>query len=181
MNAPKKIAMLNGSFDPVTSGHVHLIRRAARLFDTVYVAVMSNGKKDSVGGGMFTYAERLTLLESVCRDLAEEGIGNLIPALCDGLASDFAAAHGVQYIVRGARNGSDFDYESSLAGIMKRFDANLDTILLPTEPEFACISSTYVRELLRYHCPIGDAMPPHAAELAQELYRRKTESHENGC
>lgn len=172
----KKIAMLSGSFDPVTSGHVNLMRRAARIFDVVYVAVMVNGKKSSSGGGMFTDSERLRLLEEVCRELAEENIDNLIPALCDGLASDFAAAHGVRYIVRGARNASDFDYETSLAGIMKRFDPELETVVLPTEPSLSCISSTYVRELLRYCCPIGDAMPKSAAALAESFYQEKMRS-----
>ena len=164
--AEKRIAMLTGSFDPVTSGHADLIRRAAAMFDTVYVAVMSNGEKDSAGHGTFTYAQRLEILEAACRDLAEEGVTNVIPEICEGLSSTYAAARGVRYIVRGARCAADFDYEYSLANIMKRFNEDLETVILPAAPTLSCVSATYVRELLKYGCPIGDAMPKSAAETA---------------
>ena len=170
MGDAKRIAMITGSFDPVTSGHVDLIRRAAKLFDFVYVAVMSNGEKDSSGGGMFTYGERLALAEAACADLLKEGITNVKAELCEGLSSAYAAERGITYIVRGVRSASDFDYEYSLAAIMKRFDADLETVMLPSEPSIACVSSTYVRELLKYHHPIGDAMPDSAAKLAEKLY-----------
>ena len=165
MSAPR-IAMLTGSFDPVTAGHVDLIRRAARMFDRVYVAVMQNGEKDSAGGGMFTYGQRLEILSAACDSLRAQGIDNVIPELCVGLSSEYAAQRGITFIVRGVRNASDFDYEYGLAGIMKRFDERLETVFLPADPALSCISSTYVRELLKYRCPIGDAMPEAAARLA---------------
>ena len=169
----KRIAMITGSFDPVTSGHTDLIRRAAKLFDFVYVALMSNGEKDSSGGGMFTYEERLSMLEAACADLAREGITNVKAELCVGLSSAYAAERGIAYIVRGVRCASDFDYEYSLAAIMKRFDSDLETVMLPSDPSIACVSSTYVRELIKYHHPIGDAMPESAAALAVEYYGKR--------
>lgn len=168
--ADKRIAMLTGSFDPVTAGHTDLIRRAAAMFDTVYVAIMSNGEKDSAGSGMFTYAERLEILAAACRDLAEEGITNVIPEICEGLSSAYAAERGVRYIVRGARCASDFDYEYSLANIMKRFEPALETVILPADPALSCVSATYVRELFKYGCPIGDAMPESAAGKALAIF-----------
>ncbi len=171
----KRIAMLTGSFDPVTAGHADLIARAARMFDFVYVAIMSNGEKDGAGRGMFTYEERLTLLIETCRDLAAQGITNVRPEICVGLASSYAAARDIRYIVRGARCASDFDYEYSLAAIMKRFDPELETVILPSAPETACVSSTYVRELLKYGCPIGDAMTESAADAAQLLLTERDE------
>lgn len=173
MAETKRIAMITGSFDPVTRGHADLIRRAARMFDVVYVALMSNGEKDSSGGGMFTYGERLAMLEAACADLAGEGITNVKAELCVGLSSAYAAERGVKYIVRGVRSASDFDYESSLAAIMKRFDSDLETVMLPAEPSIACVSSTYVRELIKYGHPIGDAMPKSAAHLAVSFYGKK--------
>ena len=173
MEKKKRIAMISGSFDPVTSGHEDLIIRAACMFDFVYVAVMSNGEKDSAGSGLFTYAERLEILEAALRDIAAEGITNVKAELCTGLSSDFARERGVRFIVRGARVASDFDYEYSLAAIMKRFDPNLETVVLPAMPELACISSTYVRELFRYGERIGDAMPPEAADCAVRIYEGK--------
>lgn len=168
--AEPRIAMLTGSFDPITAGHVDLLMRAAKMFDLVYVAVMSNGEKDSAHRGMFSYAQRLAMLESVCFTLAENGVTNVRAELCEGLSSAYAEKRGVRYIVRGARSASDFDYEANLAGIMKRFDARLETVILPADPALSCISSTYVRELLKYGCPIGDAMPPSAAALAKQFY-----------
>ncbi|MBQ8747245.1 MAG: pantetheine-phosphate adenylyltransferase [Clostridia bacterium] len=168
----KRIAMLTGSFDPVTKGHADLIARAARMFDFVYVVVMSNGEKES---GMFTCEERLTLLIETCRDLAEQGITNVRPEICVGLSSTYAAARDIRYIVRGARCASDFDYEYSLAAIMKRFDPELETVILPASPEIACVSSTYVRELLKYGCPIGDSMTESAAEAALAILDERYE------
>ncbi len=167
--AEKRIAMLTGSFDPVTTGHVDLIARAAKMFDLLYVAIMSNGEKDSAGGGMFSYAERLSILTAACEDLAAQGITNIHPEICKGLSSEYAAKRGVSYIVRGARCAADFDYEYSLAAIMKRFDSRLETVILPATPEIASVSSTYVRELLKYGCPIGDAMPARAAQTALRI------------
>ncbi len=173
MEQTKRIAMITGSFDPVTSGHADLIRRAAGMFDFVYVALMSNGEKDSAAQGMFTYEERLALLEAACADLASEGITNVKAEVCVGLSSAYAAERGIRYIVRGVRCASDFDYEYSLAAIMKRFDAGLETVMLPAEPSIACVSSTYVRELIKYGHPVGDAMPGSAAHLAVSLYGKK--------
>ena len=173
MGKTERIAMITGSFDPVTCGHVDLMRRASAMFDKVYVAVMSNGEKDSAGSGMFTYAQRLAILEAACDSLRAEGIDNVKAEPCVGLSSDFAAAHGVRYIVRGIRCAADFDYEYGLAGIMKRFDAGLETVFLPADPKIACVSSTYVRELLKYDCEIGDAMPEKAAKLAKSYWEER--------
>ena len=90
-----------------------------------------------------------------------------------GIIPTYAAERGIAYIVRGVRCASDFDYEYSLAAIMKRFDADLETVMLPAEPSIACVSSTYVRELIKYGHPIGDAMPKSAARLAVSLYGKK--------
>jgi len=177
MAGTARIAMLTGSFDPVTAGHVDLLRRAAGMFDIVYAAIMSNGEKDSAGSGAFTYEERLAILNAACDSLADEGIRNVRPEICVGLSSEYAAQRGITYIVRGVRNAADFDYEYGLAGIMKRFDAGLETVFLPADPVLSCVSSTYVRELLKYGCPIGDAMPERAAELAVDFYRRRTPLH----
>ena len=170
--AEKRIAMLTGSFDPVTVGHVDLIERAAKMFDFVYVAIMSNGEKNSHSGGMFSYDERLIILETAIQSLSFHGIKNVKAEICEGLASDYAAARGISYIVRGARCASDFDYEYSLASIMKRFSPDLETVILPAKPEIACVSSTYVRELLKYSCSLDGAMPDFAGSVAVDIFQR---------
>lgn len=161
----KKIAIVPGSFDPVTRGHIDIIRRAAAVFDEVIAAVMVNAEKPS---GMFTADERLEILRCAVRD-----IDNADARLCSGLASDFAKQHGARYFVKGVRSGTDFDYEYSLASIMKKFDENIETFLIPSEPSLAHISSSYARERIRYGCSLEDIADSETAELILKLYNKK--------
>lgn len=161
----QRVALVTGSYDPITVGHMHLIRVAAGLFDTVYVAICANTEKPS---GAFLPADRVTLAQDA---VARAGLENVRVVLCPGLVSDTARACGAQYLVRGLRNGMDFAYEYDLAGIMKRFDPALETIFLPTDPTLACVSATYVRDLLKYDCPLDEAVPNGA--LTRALYQKK--------
>lgn len=159
-----RVAMVTGSYDPITAGHMHLIRVAAELFDTVYVAICANTTKKS---GAFSPADRVTL----AKDAVEgAGLSNAQVILCEGLVSETAKQYGVKYLVRGLRNGMDFAYEYDLAGIMKRFDPTLETVFLPTDPTLACVSATYVRDLLKYDCPLNDAVPN--PTLTRALYHK---------
>ena len=155
-------AVITGSFDPVTAGHADLIRRAARMFDRVTVVILANTEKAS---GMFPPADRLRFCEEVCRE-----IPGADAVLWNGLTSDAARELGARFIVRGARSGGDFDYEYNLAFIMKRFDPELETVILPASPELSMISSTYVRDLLKYNVPLGDAVPAACREDVSETY-----------
>ncbi len=158
-----KKAMITGSFDPITVGHIDLIRRAALLFDEVYVVVFANTEKKS---GMFTPDERLLLCKAAIGGLNLNGVSAV---KFDGLTSDIARALGVSCLVRGARSGSDFDYEYELANIMRRFDGELETIVLPAAPELSMISSTYARDLIRYGCDLTGAVPTACIPLIQEI------------
>lgn len=159
-------AIITGSFDPITSGHENLIRRASTLFDEVTVVILANTEKKS---GLFDPADRLTMVQS-CIDAT--GLSNVKAMLYGGLTSDAAHMLGADYIVRGARNASDFDYEYNLSLIMKRFDPAFETIILPTDPSLSMISSTYVRDLLKYGCDLGDAVPEACREMMLELYSK---------
>ena len=143
--------MITGSFDPVTSGHLDLVRRSAAMFDEVWVVILANTEKKS---GLFTPDERLELVQSA---IAE--VPNARAMVYGGLTSDAAEQLGASVIVRGARSASDYDYEYTLSLIMKRFAPHIETIILPTAPEYAAISSTYVRDLLKFGCDLGDAVP----------------------
>ena len=162
--AEARIAMVTGSYDPITAGHMHLIRIAAGMFDKVYVAICANTEK---AGGAFLPEDRVSLAEDA---VEKAGLTNVEVILNGGLVSDAAHKYGVKYLVRGLRNGMDFAYEYDLAGIMKRFDPALETVFLPTDPTLACISATYVRDLLKYDCPLEDAVPN--GKLTKALYRR---------
>lgn len=153
--------MITGSFDPITVGHIDLIRRAALLFDEVYVVVFANTEKKS---GMFTPDERLLLCKAAIGELT-----GVTAVKFDGLTSDIARALGVNCLVRGARSGTDFDYEYELANIMRRFDGKLETVVLPASPELSMISSTYARDLIKYGCDLTGAVPDACIPLIHEI------------
>ena len=157
-------AVITGSFDPVTAGHEDLIRRAARMFERVTVVILANTEKAS---GMFPPTDRLRFCEEVCRQ-----IPGADAVLWGGLTSDAARELDARFIVRGARSGGDFDYEYNLAFIMKRFDPELETVILPSAPELSMISSTYVRDLLKYGAPLADAVPDACRADMEETYAR---------
>ena len=164
MKAEETVAVVTGSFDPVTSGHLDLITRAARLFDVVWVAISANAEKKN----LLPADARADLVRLAVADLP-----NVRVALCDGLVSDFLHEKNAHILVRGARNPTDFDYEYDLAGIMRRFDPSFETVILPTDPALAAVSSTYVRELLHYGAPLGDAVPEAAAAALLDYYRHR--------
>ena len=159
--------MITGSFDPVTSGHLDLIARSAKMFDEVWVVIVANTEKKS---GLVTPDERLSLMEA-----AVSGIPNVRTMVYGGLTSAAAEQLGASVIIRGARNATDYDYEYTLSLIMKRFAPDIETIILPTSPEYAAISSTYVRDLLKYGCDLGDAVPDGCRALIQTMMDAKKE------
>lgn len=134
----KVIAVFAGTFDPITLGHQELIERACRLFDQVIVAVAVAHHKKT----MFTLDERVLLVQ---QSLAHLSTVNAQPF--DGLLVDFAKKVGATAMVRGVRGTVDFDYESQLAGMNRRMQAEIDTVLLMPQPQTQAISSTLVREI----------------------------------
>ncbi len=142
-----KNCIIPGSFDPVTAGHASLFETAAGIFDNVYPVILTNAEKK---GGFFTPEERLELLNAAVLRLRERGITNVFPKLYSGLTTAAARELDAKYIVKGVRNTTDFAYEYELAEISRRFDGTLETVFLPSRATLACVSSTYVRELIRY-------------------------------
>ena len=132
------IALYPGTFDPITLGHEDIVRRAARMFDQVVVAVASAHHKKT----MFTLEERLSLTREALQDCPNVQIKTL-----DGLVIDFAASLGATTMVRGIRSMTDFDYEFQLAGMNRRLAPKIDTVFLNTLDVYQCISSTLVREV----------------------------------
>ncbi|NDF06310.1 MAG: pantetheine-phosphate adenylyltransferase [Betaproteobacteria bacterium] len=132
------IALYPGTFDPITLGHEDIVRRAARMFDQVVVAVASAHHKKT----MFTLEERLSMTREALHDCANVQIQTF-----DGLVIDFAASLGATTMVRGIRSMTDFDYEFQLAGMNRRLAPKIDTVFLNTLDVYQCISSTLVREV----------------------------------
>ncbi|MBQ8276107.1 MAG: pantetheine-phosphate adenylyltransferase [Clostridia bacterium] len=139
------IALIPGSFDPFTLGHVDLVERAARLFDRVVVAVMVNGEKSGTGGGCFTFAEREALAAASLSHLPN------VEVISDsGLLVELAQRIGATTLVKGVRGTGDFDYEYNLARINRRLPPTVETLLLPADSAYDHISATMVRDLLRH-------------------------------
>ena len=132
------IALYPGTFDPITLGHEDIVRRAARMFDQVVVAVASAHHKKT----MFTLDERLAMTREALHDCSNVQIKTF-----DGLVIDFAASLGASTMVRGIRSMTDFDYEFQLAGMNRRLAPKIDTVFLNTLDVYQCISSTLVREV----------------------------------
>ena len=145
-----RIAVCPGSFDPITVGHLDLAERAAAIFDRVILCVMVNGEKKH----MFTLDERLELARAAAAHLP-----NVEAAACGGLLADFARAQGACALVKGVRGGTDLDWEMQLAQINRDLFPRLDTVLLPARPEHMHISSTMVREMLRYQQRLKPYIP----------------------
>ena len=164
-----KKAIITGTFDPLTKGHADVIRTASEMFDEVHVCVLNNAEKRT----MFTEAERLAIASKAIESMKGDGITNVMAKSYSGLTSDYMAEHGIKYIVKGIRNATDFDYEYGMAQIMTKFLPGSETVFIPAKPEHIHISSTFVREIIKYGGPLEDALPEGCAELVRSLYERK--------
>ena len=134
-----KIAIYPGSFDPVTTGHLNIIHRAAKIFDKLIVCVMVNAGKRSP---MFTREERVELIRRVTKDLP-----NVEVDCSADLLADYARSKGECVIVKGLRAGSDFENEFQMALINRKINPDLDTMFLTAEHQFTYLSSSMVKEL----------------------------------
>lgn len=160
-----RIAICSGSFDPITLGHMDLIRRAAACFDKVCVCVSPNAEKRNQ---MFTPEQKLELVR-----LAVEELPNVEAELWPGLLADFAVEHGANVIVRGVRNGTDYDSEAQLAMINRTIHPELETMLLPASAEYQHFSATMAREMIRYHQPLERYLPQPIIPLVQKIMQEK--------
>ena len=154
-------ALVPGSFDPVTNGHIDIIERAARHFDTVIVAVIRNPQKTQ---SLFTLEERQELLSECLGHVPNTRI-----EFFKGLLVDFAKDHGAEAIVKGLRAVSDFDYELQMAQ-MNQSLSGIDTFFLSTSPNYSFLSSSLVREVAKYGGDVSTMVPPVVAERLAERY-----------
>ncbi|MDQ2748037.1 MAG: pantetheine-phosphate adenylyltransferase [Actinomycetota bacterium] len=143
-------AVCPGSFDPVTNGHLDIIGRAAQLYDEVVVAVFVNQSKSS----MFTVDERRDMLEEVTA-----GYGNVRIDTFQGLVVHYCREHDIPVIVKGLRAVSDFDYELQMAQ-MNRGLAGIDTLFMPTNPEYSFLASSLVKEIAKWGGDVSSLVPP---------------------
>ena len=160
-----RTAICSGSFDPITLGHLDIIRRAAACFDRVCVCVSPNAEKKNQ---MFTPEEKLLLVRTAVEDLP-----NVEAELWPGLLADFAVDHGATAIVRGVRNTSDFDVEYQMALINQGIHPGLETMLLPASASYQHFSSSMAREMIRYGQPLEQYLPASIIPLVRDLIEKK--------
>ncbi|MBI4180001.1 pantetheine-phosphate adenylyltransferase [bacterium] len=153
-----------GSFDPITNGHVDVIRRLARAFPKVHVAVLSNPDKSS----WFSVKERMEMIRKSLR-----GLKNVRVTAYEGLLVDYAKRIGVRLVARGLRAVSDFDSEFKMALANKDMAPAIDTLFMLTDKKYAFLSSSLVKEIALYGGPLKSFVPPPAERALRSKVKER--------
>ena len=163
-----KTAIYPGSFDPITLGHINIIKRAAQAFDKVIVCVMVNSKKN---GGLFTPEERIALMRK------SMNVENVEFDVSYDLVAEYAKAKGSRVLVKGLRVVSDFEQEVQMAMINSKVNPELDTVFFPSDEKYTYLRSTVVKELARYHANLDEFLP---REIIEDV-KNKLELRSDDC
>lgn len=171
-----KVAVYPGSFDPITNGHLSILRRALEIFDEVILAVARNSEKKS----LFTIAERIDMINEVIRDHNLKGVS---VETFDGLLVDYVVQRGTNVVVRGLRALSDFDYEFQLALINRKLSRKVQSVFLMTDYKWLYVSSTIIKEAASLGGDINGLVPMVVRERLAEKFpalRARLEAGRNG-
>ncbi|MFT4023412.1 MAG: pantetheine-phosphate adenylyltransferase [Flavihumibacter sp.] len=157
----QRICLFPGTFDPITLGHVDIVKRALPLFDKIIIGIGLNAAK----APMFSAEQRLLWISEIFKDEPRvEGV------VYEGLTVTYCQQIGARFILRGIRYVSDFEYEKTIADANRALDSNLETIFLTGEPKYTSVASTIVRDIIRNH---GDASPFIPSVVMESLRDRK--------
>jgi len=148
-----KIALFPGSFDPVTKAHVDIIKRSMGLFDKIYIGIGDNSSKK----GLLSIGQREQMLRAVF-----ENEPKIHVVAYEGLTVEFCKSIGAAYMIRGIRTVSDFEYEKAIAQMNHSLAPDIESIFIVSKPGYSSISSTIVREILRYNGDISQFIPKEA-------------------
>lgn len=159
-----RIAVYSGTFDPFTLGHDDVVRRAAGLFDQLVIAVAVAHHKKT----LFSLEARVEHVQH-----ATKGIAGVTVLCFDGLIMDFCAAQNACAVVRGIRNLTDFDYEAQMAAMNRKLRPQVETVFLLPDAQFACISSTLVREISKLGGDVGQMVNPAVAAALLAAHTEK--------
>lgn len=158
-----KSAVYPGSFDPMTLGHLDVIRRASKMFDHLTVSVLDNKAKSA----LFSVEERVAILKEATKDLPNVSVDSF-----NGLLIDYAKQNNIHVSVRGLRAITDFEYELQIAQTNRKLsNGNLDTVFLTTSLEYAYLSSSSVKEIASFHGDISQCVPEFVAKLVYDKYK----------
>ncbi|MBR4168779.1 MAG: pantetheine-phosphate adenylyltransferase [Lachnospiraceae bacterium] len=158
-----KKAIYPGSFDPVTYGHLDIIRRAASIFDEITVSVLNNRGKSP----LFSVSERVNILKEVTKDLPNVTVDSF-----DGLLVDHAIKSGADVVIRGLRAITDFEYELQLAQTNRKLCEKVDTVFLTTSLDYAYLSSSTVKEVASYGGDISKFVPQYVADQIYYKFKK---------
>jgi pantetheine-phosphate adenylyltransferase len=159
-----KVAVVPGSFDPITNGHLDIIRRAADIFDIVYVAVMNNSSKRP----LFDVQERMDLIKEVTNSLS-----NVKVESSSGLLINYAKSKNANAIIRGLRAVSDFEYEMQITAMNRFLDEHIETFFIMTQNKHSFLSSSIVKEVSQYGGNIHGLVPDLVEDALKEKYKQK--------
>ena len=151
------IAIVPGSFDPITNGHLDIIKRTSGLFDTVYVSILSNSSKTP----LFSIEERINLIERVTKEIPNVKVESFT-----GLLVDYAREKDAKFIVKGLRAVSDYEYEVQMSLTNKQLAPEIETFFITTNSKYAYLSSSIVKEIAKYGGDITEMVPP---EIIQDI------------
>lgn len=146
----KRVAFFPGSFDPFTNGHADIVQRGLKLFDEIVIGIGTNSAKKR-------YFDLEFIEKSIRVTFQDEERVRIV--YYDNLTAKVATEHGAQFILRGLRNTTDFEYENTISQVNRKLASGLETVFLITSPEYAPISSTIVRELHKYGADISPYLP----------------------
>lgn len=163
-----KTAIYPGSFDPITLGHLNIIKRAALCFDKLIVCVMVNSQKS----GLFTPDERVALIRKVVSQLPNVEVDQ-----SSVLLAEYARQRRARVIVKGLRAVSDFESEVQMAVVNRKLNPNVDTMFLPSNEKYTYLSSTVVKEMVRYGVELSDFIP---REIMADVKQKMEDSRRDG-
>jgi len=154
-----KIAIYPGSFDPITKGHLDVLKRAAGIFDKVIMAVLINNDKKS----FLPIEDRMMLIKESCQDITNVEVDSF-----DGLTIDYARKKGAKVFIRGLRAVSDFEYEMQLSQTNHALDSEINTVFLITKPKYNFISSSTIKEIAKMKGDVSKFVPKPVAQYLKE-------------
>lgn len=154
------IAIVPGSFDPITNGHIDIIKRTCALFDVVYVSILSNSAKSP----LFSVEERIELIKRATKDLKNVKVDSFT-----GLLVNYAREHDAKFIVKGLRAVSDFEYEFQMSLTNKQLAPEIETFFITTNSKYSYLSSSIVKEVAKYGGDLTEMVPP---EIIQDIQNK---------
>jgi len=159
-------AIYAGSFDPITTGHVDIITRSAKIFNEVIIAVATNTSKES----LFSSEEKLQLISSVVNELGLKNVS--VKSHPSGLTVDFAKSENVNVMVRGIRSVKDFEYEMDITQMNKTQDSSVETIFLTAGKDYRFISSSLIKEIAYFDGNLSGLVPDVVASAMKKKYKK---------